>query len=160
MTEQDRTIYEAGLIGSLREIQVDLDRAVFDAYDWPYDLTTDRILARVVALNAERRAEVASGLVRWLRPAYQAPNAVAVIAPLAGLVDAEAPIATHSKRAWPAALPDQVRAVRHALRANGQQNPAQIAAGFRPASRTRVTGILETLVALGQVRNDGNPYSL
>ena len=33
------------------------------------------ILERLVALNAERAAEEARGVVRWLRPAYQLPRA-------------------------------------------------------------------------------------
>lgn len=32
------------------------------------------ILSRLVALNRERAAEEARGLVRWLRPEYQAPE--------------------------------------------------------------------------------------
>lgn len=31
-----------------------LDRAVFDAYGWPYDLSDEEILARLLALNLER----------------------------------------------------------------------------------------------------------
>jgi len=31
-----------------------LDRAVFDAYGWPHDLTDDDLLARLLALNAAR----------------------------------------------------------------------------------------------------------
>ncbi len=31
-----------------------LDRAVLDAYAWPHDLTDDDLLARLLALNAER----------------------------------------------------------------------------------------------------------
>ncbi|MBE7474888.1 MAG: class I SAM-dependent DNA methyltransferase [Anaerolineae bacterium] len=31
-----------------------LDRAVFDAYGWPYDLSNEEILARLLALNLER----------------------------------------------------------------------------------------------------------
>jgi hypothetical protein len=33
-----------------------LDRAVLDAYDWPHDIGDDEILARLLALNAERAA--------------------------------------------------------------------------------------------------------
>jgi hypothetical protein len=61
LTPQDRALYDAGLIGILRELHDELDCAVFDAYGWPRDLTADEILARVVALNAERRAEEAGG---------------------------------------------------------------------------------------------------
>jgi hypothetical protein len=31
-----------------------LDRAVFDAYGWPYELSDEEILARLLALNLER----------------------------------------------------------------------------------------------------------
>ena len=61
----------------LRQLHDELDAAVFDAYGWPATLTDEEILARLVALNAERAAEEAQGLVRWLRPEYQAPSAVA-----------------------------------------------------------------------------------
>ncbi|MBK7011853.1 MAG: hypothetical protein IPH43_03605 [Xanthomonadales bacterium] len=34
----------------------------------------EAVLERLVALNAERAAEEARGLVRWLRPDYQNPT--------------------------------------------------------------------------------------
>lgn len=68
--------------------------------------------------------------------------------------------AARRKQPWPATLPDQVRAVKDSLRATPLQNPAQIAAGFRPASRTRIQEILETLTALGQTRHSEGRYSL
>jgi hypothetical protein len=159
LTEDDQKIYNAGLISILRELHDELDRAVFATYGWPHDLTTEQIIERIVALNAERRAEEASGLIRWLRPEYQAPNAVAVTATLAGFVD-ETPIAARRKQPWPAAIPDQFSAVRDALRTGPLQTPQQIAASFRPASRTRVAEILATLTALGQARESAGRYSL
>jgi hypothetical protein len=158
-TEQDHNIYNAALIGILREIHDDLDRAVFDAYDWPHDLTTEQILERVVALNAERRAEEASGLVRYLRPEYQAPNAVAVTQTLEGFIE-EAPAAVRRKQPWPIAIPEQFRVVKDALRSAPLQTAQQIASGFRPASRTRTQEILETLTVLGQIRESSGRYSL
>jgi hypothetical protein len=160
LSEEERNIYESGLVGILRELHDELDRAVFAAYGWPHDLSTEQVLERVVALNAERRAEEASGLIRWLRPEYQAPNAVAVTPQLDGLVEVEPAVAARRKQPWPATLPDQVRAVKDSLRAVPQQNPAQIAAAFRPASRTRILEILETLTALGQTRHSEGRYSL
>jgi SAM-dependent methyltransferase len=160
LTEHDRNIYDAGLIGILRELHDSLDRAVFDAYGWPHDLTTDEILARVVALNAERRAEEASGLIRWLRPEYQAPTAVPTARTLEGFIDEAAPTTARRKQPWPAAIPDQFRAIKEAMRAASPQTPQQIAAGFRPAPRTRVAEILATLTALGQAREAEGRYSL
>jgi len=65
----------------------DLDQAVADAYGWGEDwrrappstglrtgLPPGEIVARLVKLNAERRAEEEAGHVRWLRPDYQAPR--------------------------------------------------------------------------------------
>jgi hypothetical protein len=158
--EQDQNIYQAGLIAILREIHDQLDRAVPDAYGWPQNLTTEQILERIVALNAERRAEEASGLIRWLRPEYQAPNAAALQTAFTGLAPTDAPIAPAHKQPWPATLTDQVRAVKDTLCSAPLQTPNQIAARFRPASRTRVAEILKTLTALGQTRQSEGRYSL
>jgi len=95
-----------------------------------------------------------------LRHEYQAPNELLVQTALAGIVPVEGPAATRRKQPWPANLPDQVRAVKDALRAEPMQNVQQIAAGFKPASRTRVAEILETLTALGQTRQVDDRYSL
>jgi hypothetical protein len=160
LTAEDRAIYDAGLVGILREIHDELDAAVFAAYGWPADLTDEEILDNVVSLNAQRIAEERSGIVRWLRPEYQAPNELLVQTALAGMAPVEGPAATRRKRPWPASLPDQVRAVKDSLRAEPMQNVQQIASGFKPASRTRVSEILETLTALGQTRQVDDRYSL
>jgi SAM-dependent methyltransferase len=151
-TEEDRNIYEAGLVGILRLLHDELDAVVFDAYDWTPTLTTERILEKLVALNAKRHAEEAGGLVRWLRPEFQAPNALPTQATLGGLLPAEAATAKLRKQPWPATLTDQVRVVKDSLRAQPLQTAQQIASGFKPASRTRIAEILETLTALGQTR--------
>ncbi len=57
----------------------DLDAAVADAYGWGEDwrrepLPAAEIVARLVALNAQRAAEEAAGHIRWLRPEYQQPR--------------------------------------------------------------------------------------
>ncbi|MFZ4110688.1 MAG: DNA methyltransferase [Polymorphobacter sp.] len=54
------------------ELHRRLDAAVAAAYGWPADLAPAEIVARLVALNAERAAEEAAGKIRWLRPDYQA----------------------------------------------------------------------------------------
>ena len=61
----------AGIVNRLHE---QLDEAVAAAYGWPADLPPSEIVARLVALNAERAAEEAQGAVRWLRPDYQRPR--------------------------------------------------------------------------------------
>ena len=73
LTAKDKAVHEQGLVSVLREIHGELDAAVCDAYGWPVTLADEEILARLVALNAERAAEEAQGTIRWLRPQYQAP---------------------------------------------------------------------------------------
>lgn len=160
-TDEDRNVYEAGLVGILRLFHDELDMAVFDAYGWSPALSTEQILEKLVTLNAQRHAEEAGGLVRWLRPKFQAPNAVPTQAALGGLLAAEAVTAKARKQQWPATLTDQVRAIKDSLRAQPLQTPQQIASGFKPASRARVAEILDTLTTLGQTRAASNDrYSL
>jgi hypothetical protein len=94
LSARERLVHEQGLVSVLRELHDALDRAVFEAYGWA-DLaerlvgrpgaTTpwpekpaeqaeaeEELLSRLVALNAERAAEEARGLVRWRRPDFQA----------------------------------------------------------------------------------------
>ena len=151
-TKEDRSIYEAGLVGILRLLHDELDAAVFEAYGWSLTLTTEQILEKLVVLNAQRHAEEVGGLVRWLRPEFQAPNALPTQTSLGGLLPVEAVTAKLRKQPWPATLTDQVRVVKDSLRAQPLQTPQQIASGFKPASRTRIAEILETLTALGQTR--------
>jgi hypothetical protein len=160
LTAEDHAVYDSGLIGVLRELHDELDAAVFAAYGWPADLTDEEILGNVVALNAQRSAEERAGIVRWLRPEFQAPNEMLVQTTLAGIEPVEGPAPARRKQPWPATLPDQVRAVKDALRATPSQSVQQIATFFKPASRTRVAEILETLTALGQTRQVGDRYSL
>jgi hypothetical protein len=160
LTVEDHATYEMGLVGILRQIHDELDEAAFAAYGWPPNLGTEQILANIVALNAERRTEEASGTVRWLRPEFQAPNAPAMQQTLGGLIPVEAPTAARRKQPWPATLTDQFRVIKDALRATPFQTPQQIASGFKPASRNRVEEILQTLTALGQTRQVEDRYLL
>jgi hypothetical protein len=74
LTPDEERIKDEGLILILKELHERLDRLVFQAYGWPETLTDEEILERLVALNAERAKEEASGFVRWLRPDYQIPR--------------------------------------------------------------------------------------
>jgi hypothetical protein len=58
----------------VHQLHEEIDRAVADAYGWPHDLSPSEIVARLVALNHERKAEEESGTIRWLRPEYQQPR--------------------------------------------------------------------------------------
>ena len=123
-------------------------------------MTADEILQRVVALNAERRGEEQRGLVRWLRPEYQQPEARAVQAAL-GLPEQAAVASPPARRSpWPQGLADQVRVVKDVLRANEMLDSGSIASRFVRTRRARVDEILETLTALGQIRSVEGRYVL
>lgn len=64
----------AARVGIIARLHEQIDAAVADAYGWPADLPPSDIVARLVALNAERAAEEQAGMVRWLRPDYQRPR--------------------------------------------------------------------------------------
>jgi hypothetical protein len=120
LSEAERDVYDAGLVGVLRQIHDDLDAAVAAAYGWPADLSNAETLERLVALNRERAAEERKGQVRWLRPEFQAPKEE-VAAKKAEQIEAELPVAAAkaTKPSLPAALPDQVAAIRAVLAETG-----------------------------------------
>ncbi|MFM9979233.1 MAG: hypothetical protein ACKVOP_14460 [Sphingomonadaceae bacterium] len=61
----------SGIVNRLHE---QIDAEVAAAYGWPAGLPPAEIVARLVALNAERTAEERAGTIRWLRPDYQQPR--------------------------------------------------------------------------------------
>ncbi|MCX6925562.1 MAG: class I SAM-dependent DNA methyltransferase, partial [Verrucomicrobia bacterium] len=156
LNAKEKQIHDAGLVSVLRQLHDNLDAAVFAAYGWPPPLTDAEILERLVALNAERAKEEASGLVRWLRPDYQNPGgtqtqqtALAVeVEPNAKPGEQRA-----GKQAWPRTLAERVKAVSTALAAVKEPaTAAEIAKRFARARTADVGEILETLCAMGKAR--------
>jgi hypothetical protein len=114
------------------------------------------ILERLVALNAERAEEERNGLIRWLRPEYQAPGEVHIQQVIEGIaeVQEETAIAPVEQRKFPKAFKEQLAAVRDLLRTQGGEwTVEQIAAQFKGASRQKpaILTCLESLEALGIV---------
>lgn len=182
LSAKDKTINEQGLVSVLRTLHDELDAAVLQAYSWsdlgPVPWTdeaarsawTDALLQRLVDLNTRRAAEEVSGTVRWLRPEFQNPssaNAQAAIG-MAEQAEAEndeaetsttAPVISVVQQAWPATLPEQIKAVADILtNAPTPLDLDAIAAHFKARGRwrERLPTILETLVAIGRVRSVEN----
>ncbi|MEQ8403593.1 MAG: hypothetical protein RKE49_00750 [Oceanicaulis sp.] len=154
LTETERDIYEAGLVGVLKDIHDQIDAAVFEAYGWPADLSEDAILERLVALNHERAEEEARGHVRWLRPEFQNPTgAETVKASQSEIVLPEA-----AKAAADMALPkddaQRARAVRAVLAASPKPLEAEaVSAAFKGKGKKKgeqVEAMLAILEAVGQ----------
>ncbi|MBL8428674.1 MAG: class I SAM-dependent DNA methyltransferase, partial [Dechloromonas sp.] len=173
LTAKDKTIHETGLVAVLRQLHDELDTAVLEAYGWQ-DLAptaTDTLLDRLVALNAERSREEATGQIRWLRPDFQNPSSIPQGDFVPGAVNREkqakmelpdnspstAAIAPKpaEKRPWPPTLPEQVAAIAQVL-ADSQLplDGAAIAERFTGKGpwKKRLPQLLETLVALGRAR--------
>ena len=67
-----------------------------------------------------------------------------------------APAAQPGRQSWPKELPEQFKAVRAALAAQGvPAKPEEVAAQFIRVRRDRVAEVLKTLVSLGQARQAG-----
>ena len=162
LTESDRAFNNKALVSTLKQIHDELDAAVFEAYGWE-DLKAEGqikgevdeiILERLVALNAERAEEERNGLIRWLRPDYQAPGEIQTQQVIEGIaeVEVESAITPVEQQKLPKAFKEQLAAVRDLLRTqSGEWTIDQIAAQFKSASRQKQTILtcLESLEALG-----------
>jgi 5'-deoxynucleotidase YfbR-like HD superfamily hydrolase len=123
---------------------MNLMRLYLDAYDWPQTLSDDEILERLVALNADRAEEERNGLIRWLRPEYQAPETLRAqgLAPLQGVIEgleteAAAPTPVE-QQPWPKKFKEQLAAIRDLLRTSGSEwTLEQIVAQFKGATRSK-----------------------
>jgi len=190
LTSREQVIHEHGLVSVLKQLHDELDLVVLEAYGWS-DLTAltqvvngnaspgeagtpathdeckraldDALLERLVALNAERKAEEKRGLIRWLRPEFQHPDRRST----AEQIEIEVPeeeaievVATKVHRApWPKNLPEQVRHVADVLiAAQAPLTEDAIADRFtgRGPWKRRLPQIVETLVSVGRVRRVGS----
>ena len=169
LTVKKKTIHEQGLVSVLKQIHDELDVAVFDAYGWSVTLTDEEILERLVALNAERAAEEARGLIRWLRPDFQNRSQQTQQAiDIEESSDDEAattkpPTKTKEpakKLPLPDKLPEQVLAIRQQLStASKPLTAADMAKLFTRAKADRIEELLQSLVILGSARQvDGNKF--
>ena len=161
LTDKEATLHEHGLVSLLRELHDELDAAVFDTYGWPANLADEDILARLVALNAERIEEEKQGNIRWLRPDYQtqskeerkAAQEAQFTLDLAPPPQKPQTGAKAGKAPWPPGMLEQLQAVRGALGALREAQtaitPEAIAERFTRAPRARVQEILQALEALG-----------
>ncbi|TKD08448.1 class I SAM-dependent DNA methyltransferase [Polyangium fumosum] len=159
LNESDKNVWEAGLGATLLSLHEDLDAAVFEAYGWPADLPDEQILEKLVALNAERAAEEARGIIRWLRPEFQNPSGAQAATQTTIATaeetpdDEEAPAVEAQKaKAWPKKLPEQIAAVRDRLGTfRGAFSADDIAASFKGAKKADVADLLDGLAAVGVV---------
>ena len=156
LTPKEQAIHEHGLVSVLRQLHDDLDAAVFAAYGWPVTLTEAEILERLVALNAERAKEEAQGIIRWLRPEYQASSQRSAVSSQKELTLPKGRTkskARKGKQSWPKPLAERVGVVESALRAAAVPLSGKaLAKQFKRAKPAEVEEILETLCTLGRIQ--------
>lgn len=154
----ERRTFDDGLVLILKELHDKLDAAVAAAYGWPADLTEEDILGRLVALNKERVAEEARGLVRWLRPEYQVPKfGSAKDKAEQTEADLVVPAAAEQKPSYPTADIEQTAVVMTALlEAPAGLDAAALATRFRQGRRVeaKVAAVLTALHRMGYATTD------
>jgi hypothetical protein len=152
LSEAERDIHDRGLVTLIRQHHDAIDALVAEAYGWPADLPDEEILVRLVALNKERAAEEARGLVRWLRPEYQAPDYQAPVAQTLDLGEAAVAL-PDTVIPWPGSLPDQFGAVQAILTGAGAPLAAQdVARAFKGKRASTVRPVLDALAGIGMAR--------
>jgi hypothetical protein len=173
-TDKDREFNNRALISTLKQIHDDLDQAVFRAYNWNdliplwqqtqaepnnpeiKEQLEQSILQRLVDLNGDRAEEERNGLIRWLRPEYQAPDQVSTQAVIEGVgVEAETTtvITTPEQQKFPAKLKEQLAIIRDLLRTQGGEwTIGQISAQFKGKTKAgAIENCLEILEDLGVI---------
>lgn len=162
LNASERDIHDRGLVTLIRQHHEAIDANVAEAYGWGDEhragtLDDETALTRLVALNAERAAEEAQGLIRYLRPDYQDPGYRAPITDSFDLGDGSvAPVS--NVIAWPVSLPEQVGAVQAILAAATRPLGAQdVARNFKGKRAITVRPVLDALAGVGLARrlNDG-----
>ncbi len=154
LTADEKLIFDHALILILKERHEELDAAVAAAYGWTPDLSDDDILTRLVALNKERAAEEARGIVRWLRPDYQIPRFGSAAEKQEQLeADLVAPaLAPAAKSTFPVGAVEQTAALMHALAQSSTALTAtEIALQFKQGKKAlpRVEATLSSLLRTG-----------
>jgi Fe2+ or Zn2+ uptake regulation protein len=157
LTDAERDMHDRGLVTLIRQHHDAIDALVAEAYGWPADLSDEEILTRLVALNKERAAEEARGLIRWLRPEYQAPDYKAPVTQTLDLGETATAL-PDNVIPWPGSLPEQVSAVQSILTAAATPlTPQDVAQAFKGKRAATVRPVLDALAGIGMARrlNDG-----
>ena len=152
LTDAERDMHDRGLVTLIRQHHDAIDALVAEAYGWPADLSDEEILTRLVALNKERAAEEACGLIRWLRPEYQAPDYKAPVTQTLDLGETAAAL-PNNVIPWPGSLPEQVSAVQSILTAAATPlAPQDVARAFKGKRAATVRPVLDALAGIGMAR--------
>jgi hypothetical protein len=162
LDDSEKAIHDAGCVGVIHELHTKIDVAVAEAYGWPVDMPDEEIVSRLVALNKERAEQEKRGLIRWLRPDYQAGRAK-VRAGKEEQIEADLELPKAAAPELPKNDAALVATLRQTLRVIGKPAEAkEIAQRFRDGVRAsrRVERGLRLLAAAGVVRRSKGGWFL
>jgi hypothetical protein len=187
LDNKDKDINKKGLISILKELHDDIDRAVLDAYGWldlakgligmpggttPYKSKSEtqamaeaQLLNRLVDLNKKCVEDEEEGIIHWLRPEYQNPDAISTQQQIQGELEelskdsSEIFIKPATKQTWPKEIREQVVLVRTSLK-DQSKTVEQIASQFKYNQRSSIQAVLDALESLGMVNCKHGVYTL
>jgi hypothetical protein len=154
LSEAERDIHDRGLVSLIRQHHDSIDRYVTQVYGWPSDISDEELLTRLVTLNRVRAAEESEGIVRWIRPALQAPGEAPTVTQKLDLGELAAYATPRSLVAWPKSLPEQVTSVAKILAAAGTpMSSLDVARLFDGKRSSTIEPVMKALAAIGQARH-------
>ncbi|WP_397404517.1 class I SAM-dependent DNA methyltransferase [Phenylobacterium sp.] len=151
LTPAEEDAKQRGRVLILKELHEQIDALTAQAYGWPADLSDEEILARLVALNAERAKEEAAGHVRWLRPDYQIPRFARGATAKTGELDLGDAVAAIDKALPPFPKDPAERPVAVAallMMAARPMDAAELARGFKGGGKRVQQGVVQALTTL------------
>lgn len=157
LNASEETICNKGFVPAIAELHDLIDGLTMRAYGWPSDVPDADMLARLVALNADRTIEEAKGHIRWLRPEFQAQRHAKPVPEKAAMPALSEQVSAIDKRLppFPSHRDEQVLAVEAMLLdAEGALEPAEVARRYRRGGKRierRVGEILISLARYGHV---------
>jgi hypothetical protein len=152
LSATDRDVYERAHLRVLLRQLDEIDAAVSEAYLLPTNASVEAILEHLVALNVARSAEENEGIVRYIRPEFQARGMAREISRTLQLEVSETLLPTTALQ-WPDVLSDQVVSVARVLAAAGRPLGAvEVARAFASKRAATVIPVLDALAAIGQAR--------
>jgi hypothetical protein len=155
LNESERQVHDTAACAVLRDLHDELDSLVAGAYGWIWPMQDEACLEHLVALQARRVQEEQDGLVRWLRPAFQAPRYAGDVEASDGSIALDLPgddVAPGARiQPWPDNVISQLGALRDAV-AGRPATPTELAKAFAGAKRAEIAAHMEALAVLGVVQ--------
>lgn len=152
LSDRERQIYDEAHLRPLQEHLDEIDAAVCEAYALTPDTDEEAVLEELVRLNSKRALEEARGIIRYIRPEFQARGSSREHTQALDLEIAEAADLGNGVQ-WPESLADQVVSVGRVLAAARKPlAAADVARAFVGKRASSILPVLDALAAMGQAR--------